>query len=82
MGARVFACVLVYLGAHRKRIVGQSGNNTADCFPLTKRVCFLVVKQGRFTACGFKRLETEAVLGRECSPLSRQQKCYWHYPTE
>lgn len=30
--------------------------------PLTKKVWFLIVNQGRFTACGFKRLETEAFL--------------------
>lgn len=47
---------------HRKHIVGQTQNNTADCFPLTKKVWFLIVNQGRFTACGFKRLETEAFL--------------------
>lgn len=51
---------------HRKHIVGQTQNNTADCFPLTKKVWFLIVNQGRFTACGFKRLETEAFL-RECA---------------
>lgn len=55
-------CALVYRKAHRQCIVGQPRNNTADCFPLTKKVWFLIVKRGRFTACGFKRLETEAIL--------------------
>lgn len=56
------ACACVPQSTHRKRIVGQTQNNTADCFLLTKEVWFLIVKQGRFTACGFKRLETEAIL--------------------
>lgn len=61
-GGGVCVCALVYRKAHRKCIVGQPRNNTADCFPLTKKVWFLIVKRGRFTACGFKRLETEAIL--------------------
>lgn len=57
----VFACLCT--AEHTENaLLARPRNNTADCFPLTKKVWFLIVKQGRFTACGFKRLETEAIL--------------------
>lgn len=76
MCVRADACVrLCTAKAHRKRIVGQTRNNTADCFPLTKKVWFLIVKQDRFTACGFKRLETEAI--RRERGRKRESASYW-----
>lgn len=63
--ASVCVCMFAYhTRAHTEKalLARAEKNNTADCFPTDKGGLVSRSERGRFTACGFKRLETEAIL--------------------
>lgn len=78
-GVCVSICTHLCTAEHRKPIVGQTRNNTADCFPTDKEGLVPHSESGPIYCLWLQKSGKRSPWKRECSLLSWQQISYSHY---